>query len=67
MKTVLAGDGGTIFNGAASASVVGVQFLGMGIPDWAALLTGVYFILSTAFLVMKIVAWRKDKSDVPKE
>lgn len=65
MKSVLAENGGTIFNGTASASVVGVQFLGMGIPDWAALLTGVYFFISTAFLVMKIVEWRKGKRNEP--
>lgn len=63
MKSVLAENGGTIFNGTASAGVVGAQFLGMGIPDWAALLTGVYFAVSTAFLVMKIIEWRKGKTD----
>lgn len=61
MTTVLAGDGGTIFNGTVSAGVVGVQFAGMGIPDWAALCTGVYFVISTAFLVMKIREWYKGK------
>lgn len=62
MKSLLAGDGGTVLNGTASAGIVGVQFAGMGLPDWAAAITGLYFLVSTAFLIMKVAAWRKDRN-----
>ena len=57
----LAQDAGTAVNSAASAAVVGVQILGVGLPDWVAIISGVYFLISTGFLVMKVVAWRKDR------
>jgi hypothetical protein len=55
----LAQDAGTAANSAASATVVGVQILGVGLPDWVAIISGVYFLISTGFLVMKVHAWRK--------
>lgn len=55
----LAQDAGTAANSAASATVVGVQILGVGLPDWVAIISGLYFLVSTGFLLMKIRAWRK--------
>lgn len=57
----LAQDAGTAANSAASAAVVSVQILGVGLPDWVAIISGVYFLISTVFLVMKVAAWRKDR------
>lgn len=57
----VASDAGTVGNSAASAAVVGVSFAGLGLPDWVALLTGGYFLISTVFLIIKIAAWRKDR------
>lgn len=64
MSTILqtmAEDAGTVVNSGAAATTVGVNFLGLGLPDWVAIITGGYFLLSSAFLVAKIVAWRKDR------
>jgi len=58
----VAEDAGTIGNGTASAAVVGVSFAGIGLPDWVAIISGVYFLISTVFLVMKVAAWRKDRN-----
>lgn len=68
MNALLAENSGTIANGTASAGIIGsVTLGGMGMPDWAAALTGMYFLVSTVFLVMKIVAWRKGLTNVSKE
>lgn len=56
-------DAGTVANSGASAAVVGVQFAGMGLPDWVALISGIYFVISTGFLIMKVAAWRKDRNE----
>lgn len=59
----LAQDAGTAANSAAAATtVVGVQVLGVGLPDWVAIISGVYFLISTVFLVAKALAWRKDRA-----
>lgn len=58
----VADDAGTIGNSSASAVVAGVSVAGMGLPDWAALISGVYFLVSTVFLIMKVAAWRKDRN-----
>ncbi|AWD90675.1 hypothetical protein [Pseudomonas phage Nerthus] len=58
----VADDAGTIGNSSASAAVVGVSLMGMSLPDIVALISGVYFLLSTVFLVMKFIAWRKDRA-----
>jgi hypothetical protein len=58
----VAEDAGTIGNSSASAAVAGVSLAGIGLPDWVALISGVYFIISTVFLVMKVAAWRKDRN-----
>lgn len=58
----VAEDAGTIGNGTASAAVVGVSIAGIGLPDWVAIISGVYFLISTVFLVMKVAAWRKDRN-----
>lgn len=57
----LADDAGTIGNSTASAAVVGVSIMGWSLPDIVAAVSGVYFLLSTVFLVMKFAAWRKDR------
>lgn len=57
----LAQDAGTAVNSAAAGAVVGVQVLGVGLPDWVAIISGVYFLVSTVFLIMKVAAWRKDR------
>ncbi|QQO90811.1 putative holin [Pseudomonas phage Misse] len=57
----VAEDAGTIGNSAASATVAGVSVLGLGLPDWVAIISGVYFLISTVFLVMKVVDWRKER------
>jgi membrane protein implicated in regulation of membrane protease activity len=57
----VAEDAGTIGNSSASAAVVGVTVMGVGLPDWVAIISGVYFLISTVFLVMKVAAWRKDR------
>lgn len=57
----VATDAGTIGNSTASAAVVGAQVLGLGLPDWVAIISGVYFGVSTLFLVLKFVTWRKDR------
>lgn len=57
----LASDAGTVANSAAAGAVVGVQVLGIGLPDWVAIISGVYFLGSTLFLAMKVAAWRKDR------
>lgn len=58
----IAEDAGTIGNSSASAAVVGITVAGIGLPDWVAILSGVYFLISTVFLVMKVAAWRKDRN-----
>lgn len=58
----VAEDAGTIGNSSASAAVVGITVAGIGLPDWVAILSGVYFLISTVFLVMKVAAWRKDRN-----
>lgn len=63
----VAEDAGTIGNSSASAAVVGVSIMGWGLPDVVALISGVYFIVSTGFLVMKIMAWRKDRKCLSKD
>lgn len=57
----VAEDAGTIGNGTASAAVVGVSVFGLGLPDWVAIITGVYFLISTVFLVFKVHAWFKER------
>lgn len=57
----VADDAGTIGNSSASAAVVSVTLMGMSLPDVVAMVSGVYFLLSTVFLVMKFMAWRKDR------
>ncbi|ATW58203.1 hypothetical protein HOS47_gp44 [Pseudomonas phage uligo] len=57
----VADDAGTIGNSSASAAVVGVTMFGLGLPDVVAVISGVYFLISAVFLVMKIVAWRSDR------
>jgi hypothetical protein len=58
----VAEDAGTIGNSSASAAVVGVSVAGIGLPDWVAIISGVYFTVSTVFLIMKVAAWRKDRN-----
>lgn len=57
----IAEDAGTIGNSSASAGVVAVSVAGIGLPDWVAIISGVYFLISTVFLIMKVAAWRKDR------
>lgn len=57
----VADDAGTIGNSSASAAVVSVNILGLGLPDWVAIITGGYFLISTVFLIMKFAAWRRDR------
>lgn len=57
----VASDAGTVGNSAASAAVVGASFAGLGLPDWVAIITGGYFLISTIFLIIKYVTWRKDR------
>lgn len=63
----VAEDAGTIGNSSASAAVVGVSILGLGLPDIVAMISGVYFLISTVFLVMKFAAWRKDRKCLNKD
>jgi hypothetical protein len=63
----VAEDAGTIGNSSASAAVVGVSILGLGLPDIVAIISGVYFAISTVFLVMKFAAWRKDRKCLNKD
>jgi membrane protein implicated in regulation of membrane protease activity len=58
----VAEDAGTIGNSSASAVIAGVSVAGIGLPDWGAIISGVYFLISTVFLVMKVAAWRKDRN-----
>jgi membrane protein implicated in regulation of membrane protease activity len=58
----VAEDAGTIGNSSASAVIAGVSVAGIGLPDWVAIISGVYFLISTVFLVMKVAAWRKDRN-----
>lgn len=57
----VADDAGTITNSSASAAVVGVSIMGWGLPDVVAAISGVYFLISTVFLVFKFRAWMKDR------
>ena len=57
----VASDAGTVGNSGMSAVVVGASFAGLGLPDWVAIISGGYFLLSTIFLVIKYVTWRKDR------
>lgn len=63
----VAEDAGTIGNSSASAAVVGVSILGLGLPDIVAMISGVYFLISTVFLLMKFAAWRKDRKCLNKD
>lgn len=63
----LADDAGTIGNSSASAAVVGVSFMGIGLPDIVAVISGVYFLISTVFLVMKFRAWVRDRRCLSKD
>lgn len=56
----MAQDAGTIGNSGMSAAVVGIQFYGVSLPDIVAGISGVYFIISTVFLLMKIYRWLKE-------
>lgn len=63
----VADDAGTIGNSSASAAVVGVSIMGLGLPDIVAVISGVYFLISTVFLVMKFIAWRSDRRATKKQ
>lgn len=58
----MAEDAGTFGNSSASAVVAGVSIAGIGLPDWVAIISGVYFLISTVFLILKVAAWRKDRN-----
>lgn len=64
----VADDAGTIGNSSASAAIVGVSIMGIGLPDIVAIISAVYFLISTVFLVAKFYAWHKDRraKDAPK-
>lgn len=57
----VATDAGTISNTTASAAVTGVSLAGMGLPDWVAIISGGYFLISAAILVLRYFAWRRDR------
>lgn len=57
----MAEDAGTIGNSTASAAVVGVSLYGFSLPDVAAAITGLYFLVATVFLVVKFRAWLEDR------
>jgi len=42
---------------APSATLVGAQFFGLGLPDWAAIAGIAFVVLQTAHLLWK---WRRD-------
>lgn len=33
----------------------------MGLPDWVAIISGGYFLISACILVMRYFAWRRDR------
>lgn len=54
-------DAGTIGNSAASAAVTGATLAGLGLPDWVAVISGGYFLISTIFLIIRYKTWRYDR------